>query len=101
MKKSKKQKIKKIEETSITNMTNMTNLKLFLAAFVQIGLVAVNVFQIANQHYVGAFIVSFGISLLWTFNVKRIAFSNIKNRIIYSLGAAFGTLTGVIISNFL
>jgi len=78
-----------------------SSLRLFLTAFLQVGLVAINVFQIANQHYVGAVIVGFGISFLWTFNVKRIAFSNLNNRILYSLGAALGTLTGIIISKFL
>ena len=76
-------------------------LKLFLAAFSQVGLVAVNIYQVSNQYYIGAFIVGFLISILWSFNVTKIAFGNIVDRILYSLGAATGTVCGIVLSNIL
>jgi hypothetical protein len=38
------------------------------------------------------------ISLIWSWNVKKIAFGSTKDRIIYSLGAGFGSLIGLITS---
>lgn len=77
------------------------SVKLFLSAFSQVGLVAVNVFQIAHQYYFGAFIVGFLISLLWSFNVTKIAFGMLNDRIVYSFGAGTGTVLGIIISNLI
>ena len=76
-------------------------LKLFLAAFSQVGLVSVNIYQVSHQYYIGAFIVGFLISVLWTFNVKGIAFGSAWDRILYSLGAATGTVCGIVLSNIL
>lgn len=48
--------------------------------------------------YWGIFVVGFLISLLWTFNVSRIAVSTMKQKITYSLGAGTGAVCGVLIS---
>lgn len=70
-------------------------LKLFTTGFLQVLLVAVNTYQIANKKYVGAVFVSFGISYLWTNNVKKIAFGNMMDRLAYASGAAIGTVVGI------
>ena len=51
--------------------------------------------------YFGIFIVGFLISLLWTFNVSRIAVSTIKQKLTYSLGAGIGAVCGVLITQLL
>lgn len=69
-------------------------MKIFLTSFFQIGLVAINTFLIAKGIIVGIFLASFTISLLWSYNVSRIALSDIKSKLIYSIGAGCGAVTG-------
>jgi hypothetical protein len=69
--------------------------RLLISGYVQVLLVAVNVYQISHGHYIGALIVGFLISLVWTFNVKSIALGTWTDRIAYSLAAAAGTMTGM------
>lgn len=71
--------------------------RLILTAFLQVLLVSINVYQISHGHYVGAIIIGFGISLTWTFNIKSVAFGGWKERLVYSVSAAAGTLTGMIL----
>jgi len=71
---------------------------LFLTAFFQVGLVAVNIYQVAHQLYFGAFMVGLCISILWTFNVKGVAFGGWTDRFVYAFGAAFGTVIGIYLS---
>jgi len=72
---------------------------LFLTGYVQVVLVTVNMWQIANNKYLTALPVAFAISFLWTLNVKRIAFGNIRDRLIYSGGAMTGCMSGMILSH--
>ena len=74
---------------------------IFAFAWAQVFLVAVNTWQIANSKYVGAVIVGFLISLVWTSNVKRVAFATTAYRIIYCLGASAGTITGLLTAKLL
>ncbi len=73
----------------------------FLWAYVQVTLVALNTWQIANGKFSGALVVGFLISLTWTFNVRHAAFGDMTTRIIYSTGAMFGTATGLLLSQAL
>lgn len=68
---------------------------LFFTAWLQVFLVALNTWQVANGRWIGALVVGFGISLTWSFNVRRVAFSGWRDRIVYSTGAALGTVTGI------
>jgi hypothetical protein len=76
-------------------------LKLFLTGFLQVVLVAVNTWQISHCKYAGAFVVGFGISLFWSYNVKKIAFGTLSDRLLYASGAAVGSLTGLLISQII
>ena len=76
-------------------------LKLFLRAILQVTLVALNTYQVANAHYVGAVIVGFLISLVWTFNVKSAAFGSFKDKLVDASGAAVGTALGLTFSTFI
>ena len=70
-------------------------MKIFFQSFLQIGLVAINTLLISKQLYLGIFICSFLISLLWAFNVSKIALSDLRKKIIYALGAGTGAITGL------
>jgi len=68
--------------------------KIFITAYVQIGLVAVNTVLIAKGYVLGIFLASFTISLLWSYNVSKVALSEFKEKLIYALGAGLGAVTG-------
>jgi hypothetical protein len=50
---------------------------------------------ISKQLFIGVFIVSFLISLLWAFNVSKVAISTLNQKITYALGAGFGAIFGL------
>ncbi len=72
--------------------------KIFITAFLQVFLGSANAFFIFKLSYIGIAMTGFLMSYLWTFNVKKIAFSNKNDRILYGIGAMFGGLSGVFIS---
>lgn len=73
----------------------------FFFAWLQVALVCLNTWQIANQKWIGALVVGFLISLCWTFNTQRAAFSNIWDKLIYASGACAGTGTGILIASWI
>ena len=75
--------------------------KLFLTGFIQVFFVAINTVFLARSFYIGVFIAAFLISIVWCFNVKKITFGNNMDRVLYSLGAACGSLAGLFITNLL
>ena len=75
-------------------------MNLFLTGFLQVSFVAANTFFISTKNLSAVFICGFAISLIWSFNVKRIAFSTKKQRIIYAFGAAAGSVTGCAAASF-
>lgn len=72
-------------------------MKTFFASFFQIALVAINTYFITKMNFIAIFIVSYLISLLWAFNVSRVAVSTINQKITYAFGAGCGALTGLLI----
>jgi hypothetical protein len=76
-------------------------MKLFFTAFLQVFFISIQVICLTRKLYLGVFLVSFTISFIWSFNVSKIAFSNLKGRLIYSSGASIGALTGLLISELL
>lgn len=70
-------------------------MKTFFTSFFQIGFVAINTFFITQMNWIGIFITSFMISLLWCFNVAKISLSSTKYKLIYSLGAGCGAISGL------
>ena len=73
----------------------MSYLRTFLRGFVLVALVAANTRQIAQGHYLGAFIVGGLISAVWWSNssAKREQFTGAGA--LYALGAAMGTVVGM------
>lgn len=84
------------------------NLELFLTGLLQVILVCLNTYQIAMFAktkelimLVGIVIVGFLISFIWTFNVKKVAFGDMYNRICYASGAATGSAVGVYLGSII
>jgi hypothetical protein len=84
------------------------NLELFLTGLLQVILVCLNTYQIALYAktgtatlLIGILVVGFLISLIWTFNVKKVAFGGLSNRLYYASGAALGSLVGVVIGSLI
>lgn len=74
---------------------------LFPTGFIQVYFVAVNTYFIANEMYLGVLIAAFMISLIWSFNVKKVAFGSTTDRVVYALGATCGSLVGLWSSSFI
>ena len=65
-------------------------------AWLQVALISANTWLIANSMLIPAVFCGFAISFVWTFNVKRVAFGGMTDRLCYSLGACAGTATGLL-----
>jgi hypothetical protein len=74
------------------------NISLFVTGYAQVFFVAANTYFIANKIWPGVVVASFLISYIWTFNVKKVAFGNNADRLIYATGATLGAITGLICS---
>lgn len=69
--------------------------RLFITAFLQVAMVSANTYFISRVAWLGIAACGFGISYLWTVNVKKISASTTRERIAYASGAMLGGLTGV------
>jgi len=76
-------------------------MKLFFTALVQMILVGAQTIFVLRLFWPGIIIGSFGISFIWTYNVKRIAFATIKDRLVYSFGATTGVIIGVSLAHLI
>ncbi len=77
----------------------MTNLiKLFFSAFTHVLLISFNTYLIVKEYYIGVFVLGACVSLVWTFNIKKMSIGTLKERIVYSLGAGTGAVTGLYLS---
>lgn len=79
----------------------ITRFYLFSTGFIQVYFVSVNTYFIANEMYLGVLIAAFMISLIWSFNVKKVAFGSISDRFMYAFGATFGSFAGLWSSSFI
>lgn len=79
----------------------MRNATTFFYAYIQVALICLNTWQIANRELLGAIIVGFLISLVWCFNTQRLAFSNLSDKVIYATGASLGTASGITLSQII
>lgn len=71
------------------------HISLLITGFVQVYFVAVNTYLITRTLYVGVFAASFMVSFVWSYNVKRVAFGSIADRMVYATGTAMGSIAGV------
>jgi len=73
-------------------------MKLLLTGFVQVYFVALNTYFISKLFLPGVLVCGFIISLIWSWNIKRVVFGSIKERLFYSLGASLGSAAGMLSS---
>lgn len=76
-------------------------IKLGFTGFLQVYFVAISTYFIANRVYLGVLFVSFAISFIWSFNVKKVAFGTMQDRLIYAVSAAFGSVVGLCTSELI
>lgn len=69
---------------------------IFLTGFAQVFLVSANIYFISRLNWIGISVCGFGISYLWTINVKKVSIGTPREQVIYSLGAMAGGLCGVL-----
>lgn len=79
----------------------MDYLKLSFTGFLQVFFVAINTVFISKELIFGVFTASFTISFIWSYNVKKIVFGNMLDRVFYSLGASLGGVIGMLTANFI
>ena len=51
--------------------------------------------------YLGVAFAAFAISMVWSYNIKKIVFGTFSDRIFYSIGATIGSLLGLYTSSFI
>lgn len=74
-------------------------LRLFFRGWLIVTLTAANVVQISARHYGPAIVVGFLISLVWWHNSRNAARSDLPwSGVVYALGAALGTASGMILA---
>ena len=84
--------------STVVETTMKHRLQLLFTGFLQVMLVSMNTIYVTQQAWILLTLTSFGISFLWSGNVKRIAFGDMLDRIMYATGAAIGCAIGVLIS---
>lgn len=63
-----------------------------------VALTAANVYQLSHGHVVGAGIVGYLISLLWFYNAREAARSELPLAgLVYAAGAGMGTVAGLLV----
>jgi hypothetical protein len=77
---------------------NKNKVVLLWTGFFQVFFVAMNTYFIATKNLYGTIVAGFVISIIWSFNVKKIAFGSINDRIVYAVGASLGSATGLSVS---
>jgi hypothetical protein len=73
--------------------------KLFSTGVLQVFLVVTNTIIITKELVIPMLIVSYLISLIWSYNVTKVAFGTTSDRHIYSLGASFGAFLAWFLTN--
>ncbi len=77
------------------------HLIIFSTGFAQVFLVAANTYFISRTTWVGIGVCGFGISYLWTINVRKVSIETKSEQIVYATGAMFGGLCGVCFAKFI
>lgn len=74
---------------------------LLVTGFVQVYFVSINTCFLAEKFLPGIIPASFLISYIWSINVRKVAFGGQRDRVIYSIGASLGSVSGLLTSSFI
>jgi hypothetical protein len=77
------------------------HLVIFITGFAQVFLVSANTYFISRTTWLGIAVCGFGISYLWTINVRRVTIGTKAEQVVYSTGAMLGGLTGVMLAKMI
>ena len=78
-----------------------SSLQLFGTGLLQVFFVAINTVFLSKSLYLGVGVAAFMISMVWSYNVKKVVFGTITDRVAYAAGASAGSLLGLLTSEFL
>ena len=73
-------------------MRSRGNIALFTKGFLQVYFIVINTYMVAFGSVLGVFVTSFAASWVWSLNVKSVAAGDANTRMIYSTGAAVGSV---------
>ncbi len=76
-------------------------IKIFLTGFAQVFLVSANTYFISRTTWAGIAVCGFGVSYLWTYNVKKVSIGSASEQLTYATGAMLGGLTGVLMAKLI
>ena len=77
------------------------HLIIFITGYAQVFLVSANTYFISRTTWLGIAVCGFGISYLWTINVRKVTIGTKSEQTIYSTGAMLGGLTGVMMAKLI
>ena len=77
------------------------HLVIFITGFAQVFLVSANTYFISRTAWLGIAACGFGISYLWTINVRRVTIGTRTEQVVYSTGAMMGGLMGVFMAKLI
>jgi hypothetical protein len=77
------------------------SLQLFGTGMLQVFFVAINTVFLSKSLYLGVGIAAFMISMVWSYNVKKVVFGTMRDRVAYAAGASAGSLLGLLTSEYL
>lgn len=75
--------------------------KIFIFAYIQILLIAINTINVANGKLLEAMVTSLLIGIAWCIGVAGVANGNLKQKLAYCVGGSLGCGSGIIISNYI
>jgi len=74
---------------------------IFITGFTQVFLVSANTYFISKTTWAGIAVCGFGISYLWTINVRKVSLGTRAEQFTYATGAMLGGLCGVLMAKFI
>jgi len=77
------------------------DIKLILIGFVQLLFLSANTFFIAYKNIPMIAISCFLTNIVFSYSVKVLAFSGMRQRISFSIGCTFGCIAGTLIASFI
>ena len=78
-----------------------SSIQLFGTGLLQVFFVAINTVFLSKSLYLGVGLAAFMISMVWSYNVKKVVFGTIADRVAYAAGASAGSLLGLLTSEYL
>lgn len=76
-------------------------MRLFLTSFLQVFLVSINTIFLTKGFVIGIITTSLAINWVWMHNLKRTVSCDTKDKVVYSVGATTGSISGYYFSKLI